>query len=1046
MFISPSPSPRALPAAPLAAALALGLGLSAPLPVLAEDFGLIDDGRGLMLDWYVIGLDAAERSEGATTTELSAFRLGEGLELSGAAILPEDPGLVGADMVLRVWTVRDGVETTLAEERASAEAGATDVSAELVVAEELLSGTVFFEIAVGAILRPADGFGGRIQEVAVRGRTEAALISDPEPNDSLEEAVAIAVGEPLQGRLGDTGPRGVDRDDWFTVSLEAPGRLDITLEAEEGLDIGTSIYHVESGRRVSQSAGDQRAFAPALAEGVWAIRLSQLRGVGSYTLTPVFTPAPPSDEVEPNDRRDDAQRIELNEPLRGLLGYGTPLAVDIEDWFAVSLSEHGRLEIAVEIEEGLEVRLRLQDLATGREVASDAIGATQGRRAVLAPALLPGDYAIQLQHVSGHGAYTLTPSFTPAPATAEVEPNDSREEPQIIALGEPMTALLGYTNGARTDTEDWFRFTTPGPGWIEVLVEGQGDGEGLGLRLTLFPEEDRRNMGSDTTGATASRRVVTEGVLGGTWDIQVQRSAGYGSYTVTPIFHPAPNDASPLLNPSRDAAEMIALNQPVPRLMGYAEGTARPEGEDWMRVRLPEEGSLHLRLRPDGVPEGEEPSLLLTLEAHQAGTNRSLGSDARDRSASRELLLSGLAAGDVFLRVRRTAGFGGYTVQADFTPSAAAADLEPNDHRDSPAVMALGEDGIEGRIGFAGAAGRDEWDWFRLPVDSSGTLRLALSPLDPPVEGQPVTVQIHLHQPGQSRAVGTATDGAGAERALVVPGVGPGTYLVGLRATAGATGYRLVGTLTPTPGAPDPEPNDHRELAVPMEATGTTTGHIGHVTPTGSVDEHDWFVLRTDRPGALSLDLAAAEGADNLALDLALFAPGQTRAIVAATEGTAATRQVAVAGLEPGDWLVHVRRRAGSGGYVLESLFTPASDVGFAGNTSRDFAAALAPGDTGDGHLGHGGVGRPVDAAWFALRLDQPGMLSLRAAGEGGLALRLHLHRAGDSRALSADAEGMSARRQVVASGLTPGLYLVHVQHAEGAGRFTLETGFEPRD
>jgi len=124
--------------------------------------------------------------------------------------------------------------------------------------------------------------------------------SDPEPNDTAEEASPLALGEKVTGLLGYTDGELVDRDDWYAVEIEQPGDLAVAVEAREGLD---NLYlYLYGGDARSHLASDASGMNPArsvgreeLAPGTYFVRVQHGAGHGAYALEARLASArPPS--------------------------------------------------------------------------------------------------------------------------------------------------------------------------------------------------------------------------------------------------------------------------------------------------------------------------------------------------------------------------------------------------------------------------------------------------------------------------------------------------------------------------------------------------------------------------------------------------------------------------------------------------------------------------------------------------------------------------------------------------------------------------------
>ncbi len=246
-----------------------------------------------------------------------------------------------------------------------------------------------------------------------------AKASDPEPNDSFEEAHPIAHGSKTSGLLGYGDGVTYDRIDWHAIELEAPGDLLVNVEGEESLThLNLFLYDMDGRRELGRDTGgtkNSRSVARAgLAPGTYYAPVRQLRGHGAYQIHPQFTPSAHAEvwELPPNDTLEDARAIPLNQKTVGLLGYGNVKGSDLVDWFSMTLESPGDLRVEVHGEDSLGNFVLYLYETDGKRILGRDTGGTKNSRAVSA-GLQPGTYYLQVRHGSGHGAFFVHPTHTP---------------------------------------------------------------------------------------------------------------------------------------------------------------------------------------------------------------------------------------------------------------------------------------------------------------------------------------------------------------------------------------------------------------------------------------------------------------------------------------------------------------------------------------------------------------------------------------------------------------------------------------------------------
>lgn len=709
---------------------------------------------------------------------------------------------------------------------------------------------------------------------------------------------------------------------------------------------------------------------------------------------------------------------EGSEPFRGALDEETT-----EARFEITLAAPGSLDLMAEAGADLTIQLFLLDVNGTRRIAADQSGVS-ATRSVRADGLAAGTYFAQVGRSSGSGTFELESHPTLLEEPGDPESHGTRDTARGIEPSSSVRGHLGFGNVEGTNTEDWFVLTTDHPGQLQVNVQGD---EGLALQLYLYHQESGRTVASDASGTAASRALAAESLADSTWLVQLRRASGHGGYGLDTVFSPAAEITRPIASDRRDAAPLVALDTPRVGLLGYGTPT-ETDTEDWMRLRTESPGTLELTV------QGDE-TLGVRMSTFHIDSTRSIAADTSGAQSARWLRLGGLEPGEWLVQLQRNTGHGAYRFVPRFVPASASDDHGPNDHRDTARDIALGAE-TQGLLGYGIPPNFERDDWFRVTTDTHGALKVSAE------AEEELAFRLSVFAAGQTRALAADTDGAASTRAATASALAPGTYLIHLQRTDGYGAYRLLPELVAASGKSDPEPNDHRELAAPIMPNAEQSGLLGYGLP-WATDNEDWFRLRLDDPGQLQITVEAEEA---LTLTMQLFAAGNTRALAADSDGSASTRAIGPIGAAAGEYLIQLRRSDGHGAYVLTPTFNPQtvpSDP--EPNDDREMAREIELDEAQAGLLGYGRNDGGTDSEdWFRVTLPGPGTLTATAQGEDPLRLQLHLFRAGDRRAIGADAQGISASRSVNASGLTAGIYLIQVSLSEGAGAYSLTPEFAP--
>ncbi len=201
-------------------------------------------------------------------------------------------------------------------------------------------------------------------------------------------------------------------------------------------------------------------------------------------------------------------------------------------------------------------------------------------------------------------------------------------------------------------------------------------------------------------------------------------------------------------------------------------------------------GTLKIRVVADDT-------LKLQLYLYDVNGTTTLVQDTAGHLSLRTVERPGLAPGTYFVRLYRTQGQGGYTVQPEFAPARFPSDLEPNDTVDQAQAIDAGVE-TPGLLGYGNVAGMDTMDWFKVTTDQPGALSVSVTAEDT------LSLQLHLYDANGRTVLASDASGHESKRAVERADLAPGTYFVRLYRTQGHGGYRLLARLTPDAPVVDP--------------------------------------------------------------------------------------------------------------------------------------------------------------------------------------------------------------------------------------------------
>ncbi len=618
---------------------------------------------------------------------------------------------------------------------------------------------------------------------------------DPEPNETMATAVALADGDEIRGRLGRTD---ADEDTYrLSVPAGEPQLRDVVLDWTGGPDRRLCLLDADGRDVVCRSGDGEAALLDLLldpGEHYFSVDGSE-DPEAPYRLRVDTTGPPASDyEAEPNDDFSSASPFSAELGVRGRSSREDPdfHRVDIE-----GEAQLWRVEAS-----GPELE-RLSWIRGGAEVLA-ATPDEDGMAQLVDLYLVPGRHLFRVRTLGGDYRLEMTPLGPPDP-DAEREPNNEQVRAQAYDIGERRTGRL-----VTAEDLDNFRFTLAAPEHLRLSLEQPPDAL-IQLRLQDSDAEIYRAQAAEP---------------GGTLDLDLWLRPGDYLLSVRPRTPSEGSYAleSERLDPFVLSADQEPNEQPVtardaPRSLRW-EGRADYEGDldaSWLPP-LEVEGPVTMRL------EGESPGARLfagdyemerlTLEQQEDGSLVAV-----DAPTGVPLYLEILADADYTIALDAP----GWSPQEE--PVAPPVELRVEMPVDAIAAYWPGAQRLEGTI-VATNNGTEDLDleleavtnhygWEAIPAASTLELSAGATqelPLEVSVRpdawaGLPVRVNVAARDADGGQATAAAELAATPDAPAVDPRTGwdvPTALLGGLDVAALGIGGEPAGTV-----APDREPLLH---------------------------------------------------------------------------------------------------------------------------------------------------------------------------------------------------------------------------------------------
>lgn len=380
----------------------------------------------------------------------------------------------------------------------------------------------------------------------------AASVDESEPNNELSAANFVPLGESVIGSLDKDDSR-----DCFQIQIPAEGELVISVHAQTTLKLGWMYFCIRNSEgdfasRISKymnAEGKDSTIYFTISDlkaGAYYIEVNRSTGNGSYRLTPSFKENSLKNDREPNDGDSTAVVLKPDTTVTGRLGYSYFNDTDNRDCYKLYIPTEGELAISTHAQHMLTLGWmyfcvrNAEGKYTSRNSKYMNADGKDSTVVFTIRDLKAGTYYIEVNRSSGYGGYKLATSFKPNEYINDQEPNETYEDAGYFGAEVGTTGRLGYNYHNNVDNVDWHRFEllsigdmtmrihcekTLGLGWMYLHRENETG------KLKNFNSKYLNVEGKDSTVVFTFREWGP-----GTYYIELNRSWGYGGYTISTSF------------------------------------------------------------------------------------------------------------------------------------------------------------------------------------------------------------------------------------------------------------------------------------------------------------------------------------------------------------------------------------------------------------------------------------------------------------------------------------------------------------------------------
>ncbi len=306
-----------------------------------------------------------------------------------------------------------------------------------------------------------------------------AQANDNEPDSNRATAITLALNGSTTGHVGYYYNLHRDTTDWYKVTTNKDGVLNLYLTSNNGKY--TSMYLYDNNgttliNNVTYNNGTTTLSTDGLATGTYYIQIfctNTNTDFAPYTLKDsLFTPAQANDN-EPDSNRATALTLAVNATTTGHVGYYYNLHRDSTDWYKITLPQDGQLNLTLTSNNGRYTSLYLYDNNGTTQINNFTYN--NGTNTLSTDGLAAGTYYIQVFCTnigSDFAPYTLQDTLLKYNFTADTaaEPNGSPYLAKTLPANRVTTGHTGFYYNLVRDTSDWWKINYTGSGALQITL------------------------------------------------------------------------------------------------------------------------------------------------------------------------------------------------------------------------------------------------------------------------------------------------------------------------------------------------------------------------------------------------------------------------------------------------------------------------------------------------------------------------------------------------------------------------------------------------
>ena len=288
--------------------------------------------------------------------------------------------------------------------------------------------------------------------------------NDAEPDSTRAQALTMALGGSVTGHIGYLYNNHRDSADMYKVTTNADGLLSITLNVANNQYVYFNIYDNDAKTLLHQdyTSTSYTYSVDGLAAGTYYIKVFTYYNTGfaPYTLSNQLTKPTEANDVEPDSTKAQAIALTPNTKKTGHIGYFYNNHRDSVDWYKITTSADGNINLNLKVANNQYVYFDLYDNDAKTLLHSDYTSTTYGYNV---DGLAKGTYYLKVYnyYTNGFAPYTIADTLTTYNAT-DVEPNKYAKNAKTINANVNSNGHIGFYYDVARDSVDWYKINYTG--------------------------------------------------------------------------------------------------------------------------------------------------------------------------------------------------------------------------------------------------------------------------------------------------------------------------------------------------------------------------------------------------------------------------------------------------------------------------------------------------------------------------------------------------------------------------------------------------------